>query len=99
METSIFTEDEKTVVAITGRLDTISSPEFDKAIAALPDNTGDIIIDCSGMEYISSAGLRSFISLLKSRKAAGKQLTLKSLPSSIKSIFDMTGFTSLFSII
>lgn len=99
MGTSIYTEGDKTVITVTGRLDTISSPEFDKAIAALPDNTGDIVIDCSGMEYISSAGLRSFISLLKTRKAAGKQLTLKSLPSSIKSIFDMTGFTSLFCII
>ncbi len=88
-------------VSIAGRLDTLTSPEFDSRIAPYikAETALDTTIDCSGLEYVSSAGLRSFITVLKSLKAAGRELTLTSLPQPIAVIFEMTGFSSIFKIL
>lgn len=85
-------------IEISGRVDTMTSSEFDKATAQIPaaDAPCDVELDCSDMDYISSAGLRSFITILKRCKAMGCELTVTNLNPSIKSIFDMTGFTQLF---
>lgn len=100
MTTTINQHDGITNISINGRLDSVTAPQFDSEVAHIcsPDSHGDIIIDCEGMEYISSAGLRSFITLLKSSKAAGRSLELNNLSASIRAIFDMTGFTSIFNI-
>lgn len=84
----------------TDAFDSVTAPQFDQQVASVcsPDSHGDIIIDCTDMEYISSAGLRSFITLLKGAKAAGRSLELHNLSASIRSIFDMTGFSSIFNI-
>ena len=98
MNVKIEKTDGKTIVKIEGRLDTITAPEFDRETAniTLPGETGDIELDCTDMEYISSAGLRSFISLLKKAKPAGRELKVTNLSQPIRQIFDMTGFTTLF---
>lgn len=100
MKTTINQHDGITNISINGRLDSVTAPQFDSEVAHIcsPNSHGDIIIDCEGMEYISSAGLRSFITLLKSSKAAGRSLELHNLSASIRAIFDMTGFTSIFNI-
>lgn len=89
-----------TEIAISGRLDTNTALEFDRQTAPCLENgcKTDICINCEALEYISSAGLRSFISLLKATRAQGRALLLANLPDSIRSIFDMTGFTSIFKI-
>lgn len=100
METIISSLDTHTLIAIKGRLDTLTAPEFDKATEALrtAETPGDIVIDCAEMEYISSAGLRSFITLLKKTKASQSSLEVINLSDSIRAIFDMTGFTTIFNI-
>ena len=55
------------VAMLEGRLDTAASPETEKAMQPLYDcENQDIIIDCTKLEYISSSGLRIFLSVLKS---------------------------------
>lgn len=100
METLIAKHDNITEIRISGRLDSITAPEFDRKVSAVmaPDEIGDIVIDCREMEYISSAGLRSLITLLKGSKAAGRSLELHDISPSIRSIFDMTGFSTIFKI-
>lgn len=101
MTTTIDNINGNSIISITGRLDSVTSPKFDSDIAPIysPDQSSDIIVDCAALEYISSAGLRSLITLLKKSKAAGRTLELHNLPASIRTIFDMTGFTSIFTII
>lgn len=88
----------ETIVLISGRVDTITAPEFEKATTGIASDgqNGPIILDCKEMEYISSAGLRCFITLMKSAKAAGRDLKVINLSDPIRQIFDMTGFTQLF---
>ncbi len=98
MELQIKPFDKGIKIAISGRVDTMTSSEFDKATANIPaaDAPCDVELDCTDMDYISSSGLRSFITILKRCKGMGCELTVTNLNSSIKSIFDMTGFTQLF---
>lgn len=96
MEITI-TNGEQTTVIVDGRLDTVNSPGFEKEIA--PVLSGDmqcVAIDCSGLSYISSSGLRLFLMLQKTANAKGGKLTLKGMRPEIREIFDMTGFTALF---
>lgn len=101
MKTSITTSDGTMTIAVSGRLDSATSAEFDRSIAsslATQEPPREIIIECSELEYISSAGLRSLITLLKKSKVAGSELRISNLSPAIKSIFDMTGFTSIFNL-
>ena len=57
-----------------------------------------LILDCTGMDYICSSGLRIFLGMQKKAKAAGAELNITHLHPNVKNVFDLTGFTSLFSI-
>lgn len=99
MKTTINEIDGKLVAVLEGELDTAAAVETEKEFKPLEESKDkDIVIDCSGLQYISSSGLRLFLSLLKNTKANGNQLTLKNLNDNIKKVFSMTGFTSLFNI-
>lgn len=85
-------------IALAGRLDTATSPDFDNQVAQYltPANVKDIVIDCSELEYISSAGLRSLIIVLKAAKDAGHTVRLTGVKEQIRTVLDMTGISSLF---
>ena len=62
------------------------------------DGNRKLICDLSRTEYISSAGLRVFLSALKRSQKGGGQLVLCGLKPGILEIFNMAGFTGLFRI-
>lgn len=99
MDLSISTENGKTRARITGRLDTTNSEEFEKKMAPLLEGGNpDIEMDCSELEYISSSGLRLFLTLQKSVNARGGKLVILNMQSAIKDIFNMTGFSRIMTI-
>jgi anti-anti-sigma factor len=98
MELNVIKGD-KTIVELIGRLDTASVEEFNEEIAEIVAENKDIIFDCNELEYISSSGLRSLLNLHKQLKAEGGQLAIKNLQQTVKSVFDLTGFTMMMNII
>lgn len=99
MDLSISTENGKTRARVTGRLDTTNSEEFEKKMAPLLEGGNpDIEMDCSELEYISSSGLRLFLTLQKSVNARGGKLIILNMQSAIKDIFNMTGFSRIMTI-
>lgn len=99
MDLSISTENGKTRARVTGRLDTTNSEEFEKKMAPLLEGGNpDIEMDCSELEYISSSGLRLFLTLQKSVNARGGKLVILNMQSAIKDIFNMTGFSRIMTI-
>ena len=97
MKTTIQEQDDKMIAMLEGRLDTAASPETEKAMQPLFDCENQvIIIDCTKLDYISSSGLRIFLSVLKSAKPKGCHLYIKGLSGSLRQIFTMTGFINLF---
>ena len=93
MEIEILKEDNMLRIIPKGRLDTSAATEFDSKVASAGEK-----IDCHELEYISSSGLRSFISILKKARENDKKVTVNGLTPQLKSIFDMTGFSKLFNI-
>lgn len=100
METKITKNGGDTTIVVYGRLDTTNASEFELAIHPLFDEINpNITIDCTNLNYISSSGLRIFMSLQKCVIKNNGKLILKSLNTEIKDIFDMTGFSNIFTII
>ena len=84
-------------VKLTGRLDTTTSPELEKELKASLDGITALIIDMTGLEYISSAGLRVLLSAQKSMNRQG-EMRIKHVNETIMEIFEVTGFTDILTI-
>jgi len=90
------------VVSPVGRVDQSSADAFQKALAPhLARCTGGedrLVIDLSGLEYISSAGLRVLMLAAKQSKAQGGTLLLSGLQPLVQEIFEISRFTMVFGI-
>ncbi len=85
------------VISVSGRLDTSNYEIFaDKLKDIIEKGKKFLILDLQGLEYISSSGLRVFLSTLKSIRAIEGDVVLCCLNDKIKSIFEVSGFISLF---
>ena len=100
MDITIQTQEGKTLVTLNGRIDTTNADRFQQDIAPLMQgDKPDIEMDCSGMEYTSSQGLRMFLMLQKSVMARGGSLVLKSMRPQVREVFDITGFSNIIKIV
>ena len=77
---------------LDGRLDAVTAPELEKLIGENYDGTGSIVINCEGMSYISSAGLRVLLSTQKKTKGAMK---LTKVCEAVMEVLEMTGFADI----
>ena len=84
------------VLALEGRLDTVTAPELEREVSDLRGVT-DLVFDMKNLEYISSAGLRV---ILKAQKTMNKQgsMKLKNVGDSIMEVFEITGFSDILTI-
>lgn len=99
MEVVIEKQDEVATAYLKGRLDTLAAQEVAKQIESLAENaSGTIIMDCTEMSYISSSGLRLFLTLRKSAAEKGGKVIVRGISNDIRSVFMMTGFLNLFEI-
>lgn len=99
MKTNIEQLEDKFLVTLEGELDTAAAADVEKTLQSLYTTKGkDVIIDCEGLEYIASSGLRILISILKGAKAGGSKVILKNMNDDIKSVFKLTGFINIFEV-
>lgn len=99
MDVTINEVDGKTVVNLQGRLDTINAQEFEKKLTPLVEvDAPNIVFECNDFDYISSSGLRVFLSVQKNVMARKGSLVIRGMKQDIKDVFDMTGFSSIFTI-
>lgn len=82
-------------VVVTGRLDAAQCPT---AQAFLDGVQGTVTLDCSGLEYISSAGLGVLLKTQKRLLAGGGKLRLAGVNSHLRDIFVYSGFDQIFEI-
>ncbi len=82
-----------------GKLDSNTSSQLEqKLISEIDGGTSKIIVDCSKLDYISSAGLRVLLVGAKKLKAINGKIVLCSLQDYIKEVFEIAGFTAIFPI-
>ncbi len=87
---------EKLTVLLEGRIDTTTAPEFESEIKDLSGIT-ELILDFSGVEYISSAGLRVVLTAQKVMNSQGK-MSLINVNDDVMDVFDITGFVDILDI-
>lgn len=95
-----ITESKGTLTArFIGRLDTPAAADATRDVQPLIDGADKtIILDCSEMVYISSSGLRIFLTIRKAAAAKGGKVIIEGLSNEIRQVFMMTGFLQLFEI-
>ncbi len=99
MKIATQTNGSEVFIQVEGRIDTTNYNEFENAVnEVLKEDVKQIYLDCSGLNYISSSGLRIFLTIQKKMMAAGGKLKLFGMQPSIKEIFDISGFSSIFAI-
>ena len=99
MNISESIQDKVAILRVQGKLDSMSSPDLDKRLTALIEGgTCRIVVDLSGIDYVSSAGLRVFLSAAKRLKQAHGKLALANPSAQVQQIFDIAGFASILSI-
>ncbi len=99
MNLTVEEKDQACVISIEGRIDTTNYNEFESKVNEVAGvNTKFIVLNCEKMNYISSSGLRVFLILQKKMMASGGVLKICCLQPTIKEIFDISGFSSIFTI-
>jgi anti-sigma B factor antagonist len=88
------------VLALEGYLDAHTAPEFEKVVQAeFEAGRVRLVVECSRLTYISSAGLGVFMSFIEEIRAAGGDIKICGLAPKIFQVFDILGFSALFDIV
>lgn len=97
MEIKKEQENGKLHIALQGRLDTNTAPRLEAELKHSVTGITELEFDFSGIEYISSAGLRV---LLAAQKVMNKQgsMVLKGVRPSVMEVFEITGFVDILTI-
>ena len=82
-------------VSPEGRLDTLSSPELDELLKKNYPSISGLVVDCSKLDYVSSAGLRVFLSAMRSLKDKEGVRILNANPL-VMEVFKVTGMIDVF---
>ena len=99
MQININTQGNETVAALSGRLDTPAAQELAEQFDILAGKAGGtVVLDCRQLEYISSSGLRLFLTLRKAAATKGGKVIVRGINSDVRSVFMITGFLNLFEI-
>ena len=97
MNTRIEETEGMYVAILEGEMDTAAAVEAEEVLKPLYEAGGkDVVIDCTGLEYIASSGLRILLSILKGAKTSGSRVVLRGVNDDIKNVFKLTGFINLF---
>jgi len=89
-------EKDRFIVAVTGRMDAVTAPEFESRLLNWI-NAGEthLVVDFGGLEYISSAGLRSILTIAKNLKTRQGHMALCVLQDTVKEVFEISGFSTI----
>ncbi|HEV7764344.1 MAG TPA: STAS domain-containing protein [Thermoanaerobaculia bacterium] len=94
------TEGALTVLALDGFLDAHTAPEFEKAIQDEIDADHlQLIVDCSKLTYISSAGLGVFMGFIEELRERGGDIKICGLSPKVDQVFEILGFHALYDIV
>ena len=96
METSKRKDKGALVISLKGRLDSVTSPMLEKDLTDLmAGGERFLVMDLGDLEYISSAGLRSILVVVKRLKEKQGKLLLASLKGVVREAFEISGFSTI----
>lgn len=90
MEIKTMRTGSELTVELTGRLDTLTSPDLEERLDEELDGIEKIIFDLGGVEYISSAGLRVLVGAYQMMEDKGGML-IRNVTPDVMDVFEVTG--------
>ena len=84
-------------LALTGKLDTLTAPALEAVVKTELDGVTDLYFDLSGLDYISSAGLRVLLAAQKVMNVQG-YMTVLNPNEIVKEVFEVTGFSDILTV-
>jgi serine/threonine-protein kinase RsbW len=91
-----------TLVSAQGRLDFGAAAEFQKQLERALGGAGAapaaVIVDCTALDYVSSAGLRVFLVSARAAQRAGIAFALCALQPAVREVFDVSGFSRIMTV-
>ena len=94
----ISTDNMSRTLIVNGRLDTTTAPLLERKIKEILPGILELVLDLSGVEYISSSGLRVILATQK-MSGKGKRFLIKRPSNFCMQVFDATGMTKLLTIV
>jgi len=99
MKTDISQENDTTIFALSGRLDSHSAPQFEKQVQDyLTSPAGNLVLNFNNLDYISSAGLRIILNTAKAYKPTQYRFITCSMQDHVQEVFEISGFDSFITI-
>ena len=97
MEIKQTKNDKELLIALEGRLDTMTAPQLEAELKGGLGGVEALTLDLEKLEYISSAGLRVLLSAQKTMAKQGK-MKLIHVNETVMEVFEVTGFTDFLTI-
>ncbi|MBR6101330.1 MAG: STAS domain-containing protein [Ruminococcus sp.] len=91
MTITLNKNDKELIVALEGRLDTLTSPELDAKLKPALDGVEKLIFDLDKLKYISSAGLRVLLTAMQIMDRQG-EMKVRNVSTEVMDVFEITGF-------
>ena len=98
MDISENSRDGVLVISASGRLDSSSAGALEAVLPARAKDRKAVILSLADVPYVSSAGLRVLLIGAKAAKAAGNTLVITGLSPAVREVFDISGFSKIFTI-
>ena len=95
MEITKSVEGTVMTVAVSGRLDTSTAPQLESELKNSLNGITELVLEISGLDYISSAGLRVLLSALKAMNAQKGTMRVVGANEMVREIFEVTGFSDI----
>jgi anti-sigma B factor antagonist len=98
MDIAEHTEAEQLVIAVAGRLDSNTAPDLEAVLCPRVQDRPGVVLDMQRVDYVSSAGLRVLLKAAKIARQESHRLALAGLTPQVQEVFDISGFTAIFTI-
>ena len=99
MDITTRTQNDITLVAVAGTLDSNTSPQAQQALEGVLASGGrKVVLDCTALDYISSAGLRVLLATAKRLSGTSGALRLFGLNETVREVFDISGFSTILAV-
>jgi anti-sigma B factor antagonist len=96
MKTEVMEENGSTVITVTGTVDALTAPDLAKILVSqIAEGHVNLIVDLIGVEFMSSAGLRTLLGGVKEARTNGGDLRIASTNPGIDKVLKMSGFQSI----
>jgi len=95
MEIKKTTDGETMTMAVSGRLDAVTSVPFDAEVAEIAAEVKNLVFDFAHLDFISSAGLRVIVTAYKTMKGRGGGVKVANANDTVTNVLNLTGLSAV----